>query len=619
MTSETQSGPLPSTPDDGMTLIELLVTISVMAIVVAVISSAVVVTLRQQEATQARTDVARWEQALALWLPADLASATDVDADPTTMPAGCGTTCSGSSNVLEMSWGVAPDTTTVGYRYGADGAGGYRLIRVECPAAGPCTSQTVLRDLAAPGAGWAPPQPVPTSIIDVEVPLAVDATDDGGPTDGSTNAQRVIVSVNGAPGTDGEVRSTRVSFTAGGTTRSTIPAPRFEGPTFLDAQSGCGGPITLIVDESGSIGSADSAVESAVRNFVDTFSGTPTRLQVIEFSNSARVVGATGSEWTKFYDLTEPSEVSALKSALSIDAGGGTNWEDALFRTFRDRQGNPYDGSNPLAPVPELVVFFTDGQPTRDRTNSKSDDASTSMTIDAPYGFGSVGWWLFGAQGEIDPQAWFRASKAVNRNVEFIGVGVGGGFLSETRIVQTGWPYRLIDNEVFLGDLVTGGLPHLDGSSGSGQYVKREYDGGWADVDTADLLVSGDLNTLASALAEIALSECGGTLTVQTRTTSGTTADVDVTYRVGSEQSSTSSVRKAAVFDVTTENGAATTVRLIPEIETPGWTAADWNCWAKGVDLGAGYGDVSADPADGVDVTVAANAAVSCTMTVAGP
>lgn len=596
--------------DRGMTLVELLVVVTVMGLMAAVISAAVVVVLRQQQDTQERTDAARWEQALALWMPADLASASDIDADPATRPGGCGAECDGTSNVLELTWGVAPDITVVSYRYGADARGRYQLERVECTG-GSCRSQIVLRDLAAPEPGWTPGAAVPTSIIDVQVPLAVDATDDDGATDDSTNAQRIIVFVNGAPGPDGEVRSARVNFTAGGAQRTVLDSPTFEGPTFLDAQSGCGGPVTLLVDESGSIGSADGDVEDAVENFIDTFAGTPTRLQVIEFSSSSRVVGATSS-WTKFYDLTEPSQVSSLKSALNVRSGGWTNWEDALFRTFRDRNGTPYDGTNPAAPIPELVVFFSDGLPTYDRTDRRADSASTAMTIDDPYDHGR--------SDGFDPRAWFRASEAVDRNIRMIGIGVGPGFDDRTRVRQSGWPSPPIDHEVFLGDLVAGGLPHLDRTGGSGAYVKREYDGGWSDVENAQLLVSDDLSTLASALAEIALSECGGTLTVQTRTPSGTTSDIDVTYRVGPEQSSTSGVRKAAVFDVATESGAAVSVQLLPEIETPGWSATGWSCTSKGADLGSDYGLIeAADPGAGIDVTVRANGAVSCTMTVSGP
>ena len=77
-------------------------------------------------ATQERTDVARWEQALALWMPADLASSSDIDADPGARPSGCGAECDDTSNVLELSWGVAPDIVTLAKSF----AGGMPLSAV---------------------------------------------------------------------------------------------------------------------------------------------------------------------------------------------------------------------------------------------------------------------------------------------------------------------------------------------------------------------------------------------------------------------------------------------------------------------------------------------------------
>lgn len=591
-----------------MTLIELLVSIGVIAAIITVLATTLVVTLRQEDSTQARVDVARWEQALALWMPADLSSASTVDDSPSAAPAGCpGSVCSNSSNVLQLEWGVAPDMTTVSYRYGpSDSGDGFVMTRVECGGGG-CDSMVVLRDLAPPTPPWTPGDPIDDAVIDVTAPIAADSTDTDD-TDTSTAAQRVIVTVNGVPSPDGVDRSSRVSFTAGGATRSTIDAPTFDGPTFLDAQSSCGGPITLIVDESLSIGSADDDVEAAVEDFIDTFAGTPTLLQVIEFSSGTRAVGATGGAWNKYWDLTEAGDVSGLKAALDVNSNGFTNWEDALFRTFFYRDGTTYAAhGDPNAPTPELVVFFTDGQPTRDRKNERADTAATSPP-NATSPWSSTGF-------PFSPRGWFRADYVADqfRSIRMIGVGVGSSFGGTTTYGST---FDHVPNEVFLGDLVTGGDPSQYGTGASGNYVKREYSGGWGDVSNADLLVSSDLGNLASALSEIALSECGGTLTVQTRTTSGDLAPIDATYRIGAEQSTTSPVRKAAVFDVAV-SGAATTVQLIPQIDTPGWVATDWSCTSKGVDLGSGYSDIGADPIDGLNVTVDANGAVACTMTVA--
>ena len=135
--------------DQGMTLIELLISIVVLGTIITVIASAVIVTIRQQPETEARLDVARWEQSLALWLPTDLASATTVSADETATPCGSGA-CVYGSNALQLSWNDGTGETIVSYRYGPSSDGeSYELHRVVCKA-GSCSDQIVLRDLAVP-------------------------------------------------------------------------------------------------------------------------------------------------------------------------------------------------------------------------------------------------------------------------------------------------------------------------------------------------------------------------------------------------------------------------------------------------------------------------------------
>ena len=48
--------------------------------------------------------------------------------------------------------------------------------------------------------------------------------------------------------------------------------------------------------------------------------------------------------------------------AMWDQIGSGTNWEDGLWNVFRDDAGNPYGTE-----LPDLVVFITDGEPTRVR------------------------------------------------------------------------------------------------------------------------------------------------------------------------------------------------------------------------------------------------------------
>lgn len=622
-------------------MIELLVSIGVIGLIAVVISAAITVTLRQQLDTEGRISVARWEQSLGMWLPADLASSSSVDAQPDTTPC-ASADCRFGSNALQLSWNDGSGPTTVAYRYGPSSDGRtFELIRVEC-SAGSCKSLTVLRDLSAPtdDAGnpitWTAGDAIPDSVINVTVPLEV--ADGAGESTADARSQRVIVTVNGGSDGDGVDRSARVSFTAGGAALGTLEPASFSGPSFLKAHSGCGGPITLIVDESGSIGSADSNVRAGVRSFVRAFEGTPTQLQIIEMYSYSSTLGA-GSAWNKFYDLSEPADVEALigptgNSGLVSDiktrsgSNAYTNWENALFRAFYTKDGQTYAAAgNPLTPTPEMVVFFTDGLPTRDRATSKSDSSSLApASIPSRFDHTDQGGSYSGNQ-LMSPRGWYRANwVAEDFDTRIIGVGVGSAFTSDTTVSRTGWPttggkkpkYTPIPNEVFLGDLVAAGN---DPSSydGTKDYIRRQYSGadGWGDVSTADILVTSDFSQFGSALTSIALAECGGTLTVQSRqVASSAPADASISYQVGDNIVTTTRIAKSGTFDIALDGVASDTIELVPHpLDGTGYVASGWSCKAGGADLGSAYSLIEpGKPAAGVSVTVNANQAVSCTM-----
>ncbi|MCB0965888.1 MAG: hypothetical protein KDB37_03555 [Ilumatobacter sp.] len=629
-----------------MTLIELLVSVVVIGAIATVLAAAVTVTFRQQDSTEARLEVARWEQGLALWLPGDLTSATNVSAAEGEQPCG-DPICSFGSNALLLSWDDGSGPTVVSYRYGpAEYGTTFVLTRVECHA-GSCSSQVVLRDLAPPtdDAGnlipWNPGDKVPDNVIDVTVPLLVTETSPGGSTDTTSRAQRVIVNVNGAPGNGGQNYSSTVSFTAGGSALGELEPATFSGPTFLQANSGCGGPVTLIVDDSGSIGGQIDNVRTGVRSFVQAFEGTPTRLQIIRFDTTSSTLGTTG--WNKFYDLAEPSDVSALIGPTgtgglvsSLSAGGGTNWEDALHRAFYSQNGQTYDQlGNPNAPTPELVVFFTDGVPTFDRLYASTDTSSVGPAS-TPSRFDHTTAGNSGYGTDFSPRGWYRADYILDqfRDIRTIGVGVGAAFSQSHGVNRSGWPAEppyswawwtvptQIPNEVFLGDLTSGGDPSQYPGGASGNYIKRQYSssGGWGDVSTADLLVTSQWSQFGSALTEIALAECGGTLTVQTRNQAGQPADADITYQVGDKVVTTTRISKAGTFDIPLSGVASATVELIPQsFDGTGYTPQSWACRARGSDLpqGGSWQLLQAgSPGAGISVTVAADQAVSCTLSV---
>ncbi len=462
--------------DRGMTLPELLISITVLGLIVAVLSSSLIVTMRQNDNTEGRLNIARAEQSVSLWIPADLSSADTVDTSPQTTPCGLsvcdGVDFSASSNVLTLSWATEASggtiETNVTYSFAlADDGQSYELSRTVCTSDSggwSCESFVVLRDLPGPPAGetFVPgvangdactraidPVPCtrPTWVIIVSEALAADATDETQLATGSEikDANRVIVSINGggdAAGAGGGLN--QISITAGGTSRSTIAANSTQGtPSFIEAISRCGGPVSLIVDESGSISSAgaDDDVIASVRAFVETLAGTPVKIQVVEFATKSSVLGGNDStEWHKYFDMTDPAQVNTLLGLVdSMSFGGYTNWEDGLFRTF-------YKADATIAAiVPETVVFFTDGVPNRDRLTQRAGSGSVVPALPAPQL--SPPW---PSQGSGFSQTAYNRAEYIAKDfrvapsIDLIGVGVGGINGSSTWMSDPGAGYTWV-------------------------------------------------------------------------------------------------------------------------------------------------------------------------------
>ncbi len=507
--------------DAGMTLPELLIAISVLGLIVAVISSALIVTLRQQDATEGRINVARSEQSVGLWLPGDLASAGVVSVEPDWSPCGhievdgeweptsaeCPPTgLPAGSNALMLGWSYKDADgnvtyTNMSYQFYQESDGTFSLARVKCVlSAGEwsCDYNVVLRDLSAPPAGttWVPGETRPSWVIEVSQPLAAAATSEDDLAVGDTkNAKRVIVTINGGgsvAGAGGGVN--RISITAGGTTRRVIDGSSMVGaPSFVEARSLCGGPMSLLIDESNSIGRPGSGgsaanvnnVKQGVREFITALSGTPVKLQVIGFHTFSHALGTT--QWHRYFDMANEAEVAELLAAVDTlrfdwsDASpnGGTNWEEGLFRAFYTEQGLTAE------PVPNKVVFFTDGIPTFDRLVHRTGALPDDPPDPGPAWDDSTG---FGYSQVAFNRADFIA-REFRGPIDLIGVGVGGissgteDWVSSPRIgYRTVWSraYRQYQHTQ------TGTVYEKASSLSSNLDFERRSGGSWNDTSPDD-------------------------------------------------------------------------------------------------------------------------------------
>lgn len=400
----------PRTHDSGMTLPEVMISVLLTSILIAALSMSITVVLRQSANTTGRVNNARSEQNVSLFMPSDLASADSVDTHAESLP--CTLPCPpaanlGGSNALMLTWvsqtfdsgtgNPVSTTTKVSYRYMQSG-NEWVLVRVECVTIGTspttCQSKTMLHNLDAPPAGqdFIPGTSTPVWVIQVSQALDPASTGAPGetipvdPTLKNKNGQRVVVTINGGGNLAGAGGGTnQISLSAGGTQRQLNLSTQDPSgvPPFIAARSRCGGNFALVVDVSGSIGATNmgsnisstpnwSTMRGSVYKFIETFQGTPVKLEIVKFSTSATTLGAAAGA-QMYYDMLDPTQVAAVKALVGypntsggLQSGGNTNWEDAFYTVFDKPDGT-------VQPVlPKTVIFFTDGVPTYSRIQTAS-------------------------------------------------------------------------------------------------------------------------------------------------------------------------------------------------------------------------------------------------------
>ncbi|HEY5890816.1 MAG TPA: hypothetical protein VIW94_08980, partial [Acidimicrobiia bacterium] len=116
------------------------------------------------------------------------------------------------------------------------------------------------------------------------------------------------------------------------------------------------GPVTLVLDESGSIGGFETTVRSGLHSFLDPLVDYSIDASIVEFGTSATTVlgptPVTASNLTSVFDPYVDDTGEGLGYNSPSQLGGWTNWDDAL------------DEVSNMASIPPLVLFLTDGDPT---------------------------------------------------------------------------------------------------------------------------------------------------------------------------------------------------------------------------------------------------------------
>lgn len=535
-----------------MTLTELLVAISIMGVLIATIATTTTVAFRTAGGTEGRANVARAEQSLDLWLPADLRSVDGNDplgfnVDPDASPCGDPVSCDGidvsGANALQLTWTTSADlidgvsindtvslsgTTVVQYQYIQIGTE-WVIQRIECTA-GSCRSSIVIQGVEAP------PASPPAAPFDPALDSPIWAMSVTQPAPGDTPEVTVRINGGGESAGSGGGEKT-ITLGAGGLPTGTIVADAFEVEAFNRATSRCSGRITLLVDHSGSIGSTnfENVVKPGVQAFIDAFRGKPVQVQVILFGDVANALqpAAAGNQWHYYVDMRDDAAVNGLVSAVAATAfeSNSTNWEEGFVHATKEANGD-------ASWLPSRIILFTDGVPTSHRRGSGS--WSNGTVIDYNDGKYTSPLWpdATGQAINFNQEAFDRTDVIVNQirgSVDLIFVGVGDDLNDNAtskdpsgNAVEAGW---IQNRDAFTNrdalpttpaEIRTGSdvLERLLTGDDSISVIEATTDvaGDYDNVQTANYyrLQAFQASQFADAMRTTALKDCGGTVSIET-------------------------------------------------------------------------------------------------------
>ena len=552
--------------DQGMTLVELLMTVTILGIIMTSLSAAMIVILRTERPIKDHLSESKDITFLQAWIPNDLASATSRNIEPQFQPSA--TTKLPGTNVLtlnraDISSNGVTSNFVVSYRY-AQAGDEWQLQRYEIRNVG-LTNQTITQvgvahQLAAPPATWNPTQS-PVHAVTV------------------TSRNQVVLRPIGE---DVQVVfGSGEEFTTGGaglSSQDQLPTDYTGGIIDPSAPpTRCGGTITVVLDTSSSIpsqGGATSLVNAAL-GFIDAFSGTPTFLRIVGFDVSAYSYYPTTAG--QYVNILNPStDLSAMRTKVDNQDlsnarwGSGTNWEDGLWQAFRTNTGTAF------SQLPELVVFISDGEPNRNRTNTVNDGDARFNTTDLS-------------------RAVTAANYGRGTGARVVGILVG----TDASVTNQDRMKSVVGNVVWNGT-----SPTSPGNAAAADFFLPANSASFAQ--------------LGNVLRSISAAVCGGTVTVQKRIEQAgamteATGTWSYTTDVGVRDLNTAQ-SSSATFDFTFPSG--TTTRTVQITETPksGFTFVRADCSSGGVALPASRLRSPSDGSPGVVITLTPDEAVSCLM-----
>ena len=215
----------------------------------------------------------------------------------------------------------------------------------------------------------------------------------------------------------------------------------------------CGTDMVLVIDGSASISAAEyGQMQAALVGFVEAFTGTPTEYALVEF--------ATGAIVRRGFTDDATAMISEINEPRVQPGGSSTNWDDGLFdaRSLFPHRSNP-----------DLIVFASDGNPNRRGGHTALGHTAAIRSVN-----------------ESAAMEWAiqEANAAKGAEVRIVALGIGGGS-GEAEALD-------------LQNLIAISGPNVADAPG--------------EITIGTDVVLARIDTLADALAELALELCGGSL-----------------------------------------------------------------------------------------------------------
>ncbi len=316
---------------------------------------------------------------------------------------------------------------------------------------------------------------------------------------------------------------------------------------------GCGIPITLVMDASGSIGGDEiTAMRSAASAFLNGLKDTGSTARIVEFATTSKEsIARQDIAGQGLTDLL--TTVAGYKSA---GLGNTTNWESPLWRTLEE----PIPGNK------GLVVFMTDGDPNTvgDVNGSPVSQPGTQQSADAA-------------------EVYSNQLKTAGNRMLAVGIGTTNAG-QQDRLKQISGP-----------TLVSPTVPAN------------------ATINDFDAVVTNNFDDLTAAMKRVAASLCGGSVTIRkladadnpgdfqpaggwkfdANVSPGTVPDDFTWVQPAGETSNTASLTTqstpgvpatdgVAQFQYAPKNTTTRTVRVSEKVQ-PGYIPNSYSCTFKGI------------------------------------